>query len=102
MRRRKLSGEGKEIHIRAGRKVGMDNIKIMLFDVFYRLREMVIRLEMSLPGDTSSNEGAREKRKEPCPMPWIHRAQQMTPLPLGLLVLHQNGRANSPSNISSW
>lgn len=33
----------------------MDNIKIMLFDVSYCLREMVIRLEMSLPGDTGSN-----------------------------------------------
>lgn len=50
-----MSREGKEIHIRAGRKMDMDNIKIMLFDVSYCLREMVIRLEMSLPGDTGSN-----------------------------------------------
>ncbi len=77
----------------------MDNIKIMLFEVFYRLREMVIRLEMSLPGDTSSNEGAREKRNEPCRCPGITRREQCHLVPLGYLFLDEIVEHNLRSTI---
>src|SRR2546421_377200 len=56
MRSGKMSREGKEIHIRAGRKMGMHNVKIMALDIFYRFTEMVIGLEMPLPWDTGTYE----------------------------------------------
>ncbi len=51
-----MSHKREEIHIRTGRKMCMHDVKIMIFDIFYSFVEMIIRLEMALPGNTIINE----------------------------------------------
>src|SRR5947209_714214 len=45
----KRSCQGKDIHIRTRREMGMHNVEIMLFDIFHGFVHVVIGLEMCRP-----------------------------------------------------
>jgi hypothetical protein len=56
MRNDEMSHKWEEIHISARRKMGVDDVKIVAFDIFYRLVEVIVGLEIPLPGDFRFNE----------------------------------------------
>src|SRR5579884_3896768 len=102
MRRYELSSEWEKIHISAGRKVGMYDVKIMVFDIFHRFVKVVIGLEMPLPRDTGLNEGVREKRNELCRCSGIARREQRHVVSLFYLFLYEIVQHNLRSSVVLW
>src|SRR5258706_1263901 len=102
MRHCELSSEGEEIHICAGRKVGMYDVKIMIFNIFHRFMKVVIGLEMPLPRDTGINECVWEKRNKFCRCSGIARREQRHVVSLCHLLLYEIVQHNLRSSVVLW
>src|SRR5260370_23258289 len=79
--------------------MGMDDVEIMLFHVFYGLIHVIVGLQMSIPWYSSLHQRLRKKRNKSCRRLRVTRSKQCYIMPLGHLLLHKIGNDNLCASI---